>query len=227
MEYKRIIQGDLFDPKSKAKLQGKLKDQYVDPVKKTTKGFSYLTLEVRRKLQNLLSKKLGIKEIAFTLNISRSTIYYERMRMGSLKIPYDAEFAHKQAIAGQRIDSKGRVDIPKTYKDNIGKIYRNINSIMGEPLSSNAKRSLKQCLILLEKMGADPNKMKKPVTAADKEEILKLWKEGHSLTKIESITGRARSTIFNITQEYESRESLNTEEILYNELHNKWINKQN
>lgn len=201
-----------------------IKDQYVEPKRYGSKGFSYLTLEKRRKLQKMLEGRTPLKEIAKELNMSRSTIYYERMRMGSLEVPYDAEEAQKHACNGGKINAKKRVHIPRSYQQNISKIYRLLNPLLENYSDKQLLETIEQCIILLERMGADPDKMKRPVTGFDIERIIDLHKQGRNLSEIERLTNRSRSTIHGILKKHkETIKTKTTGDITYEYLRKKWI----
>lgn len=198
-------------------------DQYVEP-KNFSKSFSILTLVQRKKLQELLEKKTPIKQIALKLDMSRSTIYFERMRMGSLEIPYDAETAHKDAHEKGKVRNSQRVELPLSYKQNISLVYRIIKTLLKENISTSLSLELRKCLVLLEKMGADPEKMRKKITAKDIQEILDLHEKGLTLLEIQVETDRAKSTIQSIIKKHkEEKTEKTTQEISYEHIKNKWL----
>lgn len=198
-------------------------DYYVEPRKYGSKGFSYLTLELRKKLQAMLEDKQRIRVIANALGISRGTIYHERMRMGGVDVPYDAVFAHQDCENKRRVNSRQREEIPRAYSQGISKIYRLIQGVMTDSMSAQAKYDLKQCLCILERMNANPEKMKRPLTNEECITILEHWKNGKTYTEIEVLTGRSRSTVSHIVSV--NRDKLDTpkDEIEYDKLKDKWL----
>lgn len=202
-----------------------LKDQYVEPCRYGAKGFSYLTLEKRKKLQKMLEDGKPQKEIATKLNMSRSTIYYEKMRMGSLDIPYDAYFANQHAHDSGRVDVKKRTPIPRSYHQHISKMYRLLCPALERSCDKQLTETIKHCIILLEKMGANPEKMKRPVTGTDIERIIALHKEGRNISEIERLTNRSRSTVHGVIKRHEKNKQQPVEEIIYEYLRKKWINE--
>ena len=201
------------------------KDYYVEPRKYGTKGFSYLTLELRRKLELLLKQRKPIKQIANALGISRGCIYHERMRMGSVDTPYNAEKAHQNYLDRVLVSrNRNREHLPRSHTQGISKIYRLLKECLSETLPHRTNDNIKNCMLLLEKMGADPDKMKRPITEEERIRIIELWKQGLCYSEIESQTSRSRSSVHNVIVNLKEELSKDKENILYERLSTKWLN---
>lgn len=204
-----------------------IKDQYVEP-KASHKGFSNLTLIKRKRLQKLLDQGKQIKEIALELDISRSTIYFERLRMGSLDTPYVAEVAHEDAKEKLCVNNRNFNQLPDSYKKKIVKTYKIINEVMEEKMTNSMKDKLNACLELLELMGANPLRMRKNLSIDEIENILKLHQNGKTIEEITLQTKRSRSKIHEIIKKHRDEiENKKIEEIKHEYITNKWLNNSN
>ena len=92
------------------------------------KPFSKITFEQRKKLEKLLRERMPIRDIVKTLQMSRSTIYYERLRMGSIDIPYNAQVAQncnrERGRAARFIEPYQRMD----FSRKLSRVYKLIKA---------------------------------------------------------------------------------------------------
>ena len=182
------------------------------------RNISYITKEQRIQLQKLLEQKLPLKEICRRMNMSRSTIYHERIRMGSIDIPYDAEVAHQDMQ--NKMFYRGNTErIPQSHKLNIVTLYKMLEAELEK--SHPTKIVLKQCLTILESMGANPNRIRSYCTAEQLKEILQLRKAGLSYREIALKVNRSSSAIAKIIERNNNLEQPN-EEVIYERIANKW-----
>lgn len=207
------------------KLKKIKKDQYVIHDYKRSKGFSGVDYEKRKDLERLLDNGISIKDIALKLNMSRSTIHYERLRMGSIRIRYDAAKAQKDAEERIKVANRTCDTVPLSHKKYASNVYRILKSLQEKLYDEDHKKEIDNCLFLLEKLGVNPDRIKKRITIEEIEKIAKLHEEGKSLSEIERIIERSRSTIFRVIQK--DIKKLTKEEMNYEQLKNKWINSQN
>lgn len=200
-----------------------IKDSYVAPRQYGRRGFSYLTLEQRRILEIMLKAKRPIKDIAQGLGITRGTIYYERMRMGDLNTPYNAEQAHQDALESRRVARLRKTELPKKHVQSISRLYRNMEALMQEPLNAGSQLIVEECHRILESMGANPDKMKRPLSVAEEMEIIELWKKGTTYSDIERKMNRSRSTISSVISQHRNDLNKPTQELEYEHLTSKWV----
>ena len=192
--------------------------EYVKPKKKSS--ISQVTYAQRVMLEKLLAEGAHYKTICEKTNMTRSTMYHERRRMGSIEIPYKADVAHKNMLEKVTYRNDGRSYLPISHKKAIVTLYKDLQSVMKEAMSAKTKFILKKAILELERMGADPSKMKKPLSEGDKTEIIKLWQEGKSIKAIEVATGRSRSTITSYLDQYKQQPEKENE---YERLKNRWL----
>jgi IS30 family transposase len=198
------------------------KEEFAGKNKNTT--FNMLTLEDRKNLQRFLDKKLSIKDISKKLEISRSTIYHERMRMGSIKDRYIAEIGHKNSIESRKVRYKA--DIPVNHHKLLVIIHKNLSDVIRITKNNNIKDMLKESLRDLEIMGIEKNKFRNVLSIQEKFEIERLMKEGKSCSEIGKIMGRSRSTVADLLHKLRKKESDKTPDeriTLNDDIKRKWI----
>lgn len=183
-------------------------------------GDTKFTYEMRKKLEELLDAKTPIKKIQEYFNLSKSTLSYERMRMGSKDIRYDAEYAHQHAgYMRQYTDCTIRKTYPVNYNHYISKLYRLVNEMNRKNLSD----SKQECLYYLKLLGADPVKMKNPLSIEEKRKILELRAHGLSIRKIAAKVKRNKNTVNEIIAKFKEKEQENNiKEFCYDQIKNKW-----
>lgn len=198
------------------------KEKFTFKNKNTT--FNMLTLEDRKNLQRLLDMELSIKDISEKLEISRSTIYHERMRMGNIKDRYIAEIGQKNSIDCRKVRYKA--DLPLNHHKLLIIIHKNLSEVIKITKNNNIKDMLKQSLWDLEIMGVEKDKFRNVLSIQEKFEIERLMKEGKSCNEIGKIMGRARSSVASLVHKLRKKESEKTPEeriTLNDDIKRKWI----
>jgi IS30 family transposase len=183
------------------------------------RGLNTWTLTERKSLKKLLDEGKSMGEICHTLQRSRSTIYYERTKLGK-GVPYDPEASHKHAIESMKFKNNRRGELPLSYQKEISRMYKLLKALPISRMAEEVREKISYCIVSLETMGADPEKMKKPVTIEEEVRILKLYNDGESINKIQTITGRSRSSIWHVINK--NKENENLEDLEYEKLTNKW-----
>lgn len=190
-------------------------------------GYSSVSYEQRKKLEKLLNKRLPLKEVCGELKMSRSTVYYERLRMGDLSIPYDAEVAQKDFEKKQTPHLNSKQAGLNAFRKRITRIYKELKKMEELGVGNKAMIHLKNALIELESLGVNPERMKKPTTLSERKRILELHEEGLSYTTIAAEVNRSRDTvkgvIYTYSKKFKEEENKEKEEILHEELKSKWL----
>lgn len=199
------------------------KECYVDPNKQRSHGFSSVTFFQRKRIQELLEKGKTTREICLDVKISRSTLYYERMRMGSLDIPYDAEKAELDKKNKLCVKNRNKDTIPYSHHKDQVKIYKLLKVILENKINSDVKKNIQECLYILEKLGVNEEKIKKRLTLDEVDKIISLYQEGQTYATIAKKLNRSHSSIENCIQKYRNKILESTEEILYENIKSKWI----
>lgn len=200
-------------------------DQYILPLKSRRRSISNVTLGQRKILERMLQKGAKIKEISQATGMTRSTIYFERMRMGSIDVPYDAEKAHADYIEKRKC--KKRNELSEEDKKRIVKLYKLVNDSLSKSKVGEVRANLRQMIPLLEGLGANPDRMKNYVTGVEEERIIQLYKEGKTYTTIQNLMGRSRSTISEVIERNRHHLHKTKENYTYDNLKSKWITANN
>lgn len=193
--------------------------EYTQYKRNTQHGLNTWTLTERKTLKELLDEGKSMEEICHTLQRSRSTIYYERTKLGK-GIPYDPEASHKYAIESMKFKNNRRGELPLSYQKEISRMYKLLKALPISRMAEEVREKISYCIVALETMGADPEKMKKPVTIEEELRIVNLYNEGKSINKIQTITGRSRSSVWHIISK--NKENENLEDLEYEKLTSKW-----
>lgn len=197
------------------KLTQEKKGEYVESLSRLTPTFSRFTLAKRKEIEKVLHENLSNKETCLKLGISRSTLYHERMRMGSISITYDAEFAHNHYLEAMKASPNRQ---PTKYKNWLTQIYKKVKELE----TRQNRDTVADILKTLQLMGVNASKFRKPITHAEKIEMLNLHKQGKSIVQIARIMGRSTTSVQDTIKKNKDKLNKTNEEINYELLKRKW-----
>lgn len=194
-----------------------MNDQYINKQIRLV-GNNIIDYEKRKEIERVLKKSKTFKEACLKLHLSRSTLTHERQRMGSTKIPYNADVAQKDFEEKQkRVFTK---DQNNALRKEMNFLYKKLSDALSLSNLNQLKKEIRESLNLLIASGVNTEAFKRPLTLEDKRKIFELHHEGKNLKQIAMAVGRSRSSIDHILRRNKNFQSL--QEDYREEIFNKW-----
>lgn len=157
----------------------------------TDKAFTSITYEQRKLIQKLLDKGVSFNDVCLKAGIKRHALYYERLRMGSLDTPYNADVAQQDKENREKVKRAKPIGETKNFPNLISRCHHNLKQYLADPKIE----TIYEAIEILESLGADPDRKVNNTTAQEREKIIDLWQQGLTYGQIAGILGRARSTV--------------------------------